>query len=68
MAAIMEKEGFKLLNIILSKEKPFSFDDLIAEVQHYGLNKSEKGLKKSLDNLKDNGFVTQCGSLYIIQR
>lgn len=68
MAAIVEKEGFKLASIVLSKEEPFSFKDLSDDLKRFGIVKSERGLKKSLENLKENGVIIQCGSLYLNQR
>lgn len=61
---ILEKPTYKLTNLILSKDEPFTFTEIYTELKNLGIHESECAVKLALKRLRDSGIIIEQGSYY----
>lgn len=65
MVPIKETKSYIFLDIVLSKNKPFTLRDIFNELNKKGIKIKESKIKKALDSLCDNWAITKEAYYYI---
>lgn len=63
--SILNNPSFKLATIILNKTKEFTIEEIIDDLKKVEINKDYGEVKRALNKLRDNDFITQFGSYYL---
>lgn len=61
---LMKNSTYRITNVVLSKDEPFTFPQIYSELRSEGIDESECAVKLALRRLRDRGIIVEQGSYY----